>query len=219
MLRVFSYTADSPDPEDELWRAVELFNADLEMLAGADRAIAAAYRLRCLRSFSTGDGFSVLPHEGSVETFWVSNGFGLLRQNGPFPVLGLDGEHGSQPLGGHVTYLIPAVDDLVREGLFEIGGSAEEAVAVHHGVAVGDIVVLAGPGRSARAPPAPWLRVRSSCCPRHGVPLSPSGPDSHAAAAEGRRPAVRWSGSCSACSGVLVRCWRVGASPLTFLKA
>ncbi|MFI1769100.1 hypothetical protein ACH41H_44710 [Streptomyces sp. NPDC020800] len=164
MLRVFSYTAANSDTETELarvvalfnpdansdtetelWRAVALFNADLDMLAGADREVAAAYRARRLRSFSTGDGFSVRPPDGGAETFWVSDGFDLLRQAGPFPVLGLDAEHGSQPLGSRVTYLVPTLDDLVREGLFEVAGTAEAAIATHHGVAADDVVVLTGP--------------------------------------------------------------------------
>ncbi|MFE6274070.1 hypothetical protein ACFVQ9_35375 [Streptomyces goshikiensis] len=164
MLRVFSYTAETfdtktelarvvalfnPDTdsgtETELWRAVALFNADLDMLAGADREIAAAYRARRLRSFSTGDGFSIRPPDGGAETFWVSDGLDLLRQASPFPVLGLDAAHGSQPLGSRVTYLIPTLDDLVREGLFETTGTAEAAIATHHGVAADDVVVLTGP--------------------------------------------------------------------------
>lgn len=145
MLRVFSYTVHGADLESELWRAVEMFNADLDGLTGDDRRVAAEYRLRRLRSFSKGDGFSVLPTGGTVEEFRISTGYELLPHDGPFPQLALEGAHGSAALGHHLTYLIPARDDLIREGLFETGGvghvTAEQAVAVHHGVAPDDVVI------------------------------------------------------------------------------
>lgn len=152
MLRVFSYTVPDGDPEDELRRAVELFNTPMQMFVGADRATAAAYRLRRLRSFSPGDGFSVLPSGATAEQFWVSDGRQLLCRNGPFLKLALEGCRGSTPLGRHVTYLIPAVDALLREGLFET------AVAGRHGHH------LAGPARPLR-PGAANARRRPSRVP------------------------------------------------------
>ncbi|MGW1007467.1 hypothetical protein ACWDBD_44110 [Streptomyces sp. NPDC001118] len=150
MLRVFSYTVpDTGDAEAELWRAVELFNADLDWLTGDDHRVAAIYRARRLRSFSKGDGFSVLLTGGTAEEFRISNGYELLPHEGPFPQLALRSEHGSVALGVRLTYMLPARDSLVREGLFEIGGdgitTAEQAVAVHHGVAPESVLIVGRP--------------------------------------------------------------------------
>ncbi|OEV09247.1 hypothetical protein [Streptomyces nanshensis] len=150
MLRVFSYTTASAGPaEDELWRAVTLFNADEDMLSGDDWKIAAAYRFDHLRSFSRGDGFSVLEHGAGAEEFWISNGLALLRQPGPFPVLAVQAVRGSYLLGRRISYMIPALDRRVREGTFEIGGegdvSPQQAIAVHHGLAPEDVVIISAP--------------------------------------------------------------------------
>ncbi|WP_332758314.1 hypothetical protein [Streptomyces sp. MT206] len=145
MLRVYSYTVYGTDPESELWRAVELFNADLDWLTGDDRRVASAYRFRGLRSFSRGDGFSVLSSGAQAEEFRISNGYELLAHDGPFPELALEGGGVSRPLGSLLTYLLPARDDLVRTGLFEFGvdgpATARQAVAVHHGVPAEDVAV------------------------------------------------------------------------------
>ncbi|MEO3976983.1 hypothetical protein [Streptomyces sp. CAU 1734] len=146
MLRVFSYQAAPGDPETELWRAVEMFNGPPAFLAPGDRATAAAYRWRGLRSFSTGDGFSALEEGSARELFWVSNGVQLLPQTDAFACLAVDGRSGSQPLGGLVTYMIPAHSDQVRQGLFEAVTGSEAglrmAVGVHHGVTPGEVVLI-----------------------------------------------------------------------------
>ncbi|WP_329020353.1 hypothetical protein [Streptomyces sp. NBC_01601] len=150
MLRVFSYPVpDTADVEAELWRAVEMFNADLDWLTGDDHRVAAEYRFRRLRSFSRGDGFSVLPADGTAEEFRISNGYELLAHDGPFPQLALKSEHGSVALGSRLTYMLPVRDDLVREGLFEIDAhgprAAERAVAAHHGVPLGHVAITSRP--------------------------------------------------------------------------
>ncbi|MGW1976705.1 hypothetical protein [Streptomyces sp. NPDC001889] len=145
MLRVFSHTSAGTDAEREMWRAVEMFTTAVDLLAPQDRATAAAYGERGLRSLADGDGFSVQRADGGREEFWTVSGCVLAPRPGPFPLLALEGGPGSVPLGLRVTYLVPTVDDLVREGLFDAAGTPEKAVAAHHGVAAQDVVVLTGP--------------------------------------------------------------------------
>ncbi|MFF4933165.1 hypothetical protein ACFY2H_30395 [Streptomyces griseofuscus] len=149
MLRVFSYTVPDGNPETALWRAVEMFNAPAELLAPGDRATAAGYRERKLRSFSTGDGLSVLLQGSTAERFWVSNGLQLIPQPTAFERLGTEGNSVSQPLGETVTYLIPALGDQVRVGLFDTegadGADLRKAIAAHHAVAAGDVVIIPSP--------------------------------------------------------------------------
>lgn len=96
-----------------------------------------------------GDGFSVLPADGTAEEFRISNGYELLAHDGPFPQLALKSEHGSVALGSRLTYMLPVRDDLVREGLFEIDAhgprAAERAVAAHHGVPLGHVAITSRP--------------------------------------------------------------------------
>lgn len=149
MLRVFSYIAPAADPEAELWRAVHMFNAPRELLAPGDRGIAAAYRQRELRSFSTGDGFSVLQDNAAAERFWTSDGLQLLPQETAFERLGIEGRSASKPLGQPISYMIPVLGDGVREGLFEVGDAGSDdlrkAVAVHHGVPLAEVVIIPSP--------------------------------------------------------------------------
>ena len=145
MLRVFSYTVPDTDPDPELWRAVTVFNADQEFLAGDDAATATAYRARRLRSFSKGDGLSVRTGD-APERFWVSDGLHLLPQAGGYPELAAEGGHGSVPLGHLVAYLLPAGASFLREGRFELAEDthdcAEQAAADHHGVDPGQLLVI-----------------------------------------------------------------------------
>lgn len=145
MLPVYTYDAPDGPVEDQLWRAVMLFNGDPEFFTGEDRDLCTNYRDNHQRSFSPGDGFSVIT-EGSTQ-FWVSNGRSLDLLPGGFPSLAVDGDHGSVPSGQRITYRIPAFDRMVREGFFETGGpdrrTAQSAVAVFHGIAPRDVDVLA----------------------------------------------------------------------------
>ncbi|WP_432158585.1 hypothetical protein [Streptomyces sp. bgisy153] len=149
MLRVFSYVAPAGEPEAELWRAVHMFNAPRELLAPGDLATAAAYRKRKLRSFSAGDGFSVLPEDSTAERFWISDGLQLLPQDAAFERLATEGRSASQPLGQPISYMIPTLGDRVHEGLFEAddadSASLRKAVAVHHGVALAEVVIIPSP--------------------------------------------------------------------------
>ncbi|MFJ3182598.1 hypothetical protein ACIPJN_29990 [Streptomyces sp. NPDC086796] len=146
MLRVFSYQAVAGDPETELWRAVQMFNGPLALLAPGDRATASVYRQRRLRSFSTGDGFSILEAGSTAERFWVSNGVQLLPQTGAFACLAVEGRSGSQPFGEPATYMIPAHGDQIRQGLFEAvtGSEADlrKAIGIHHGVTHSEVVLI-----------------------------------------------------------------------------
>ncbi|MFF8992602.1 hypothetical protein ACF09H_22230 [Streptomyces sp. NPDC014983] len=146
MLRVFSYEVPDADPEPELWRAVEMFNAPLEILASGDRATALAYRQRGLRSFSAGDGFSVLEENSTAERFWTSNGLQLLPRTTAFAHLAIEGRSVSKPLGEPVTYVIPTLGDQIRQGLFEARTNVhldlQKAIAVHHGVEPDEVVII-----------------------------------------------------------------------------
>ncbi|MEO3976941.1 hypothetical protein [Streptomyces sp. CAU 1734] len=144
MLRVFSYQAPPGDPETELWRAVKMFNAPFELLARGDRAIAADYYRLHLRSFSPGDGLSVLPEGSTAEQFWTANGAQLQPQPAAFMYLTVEGIFGSEPLGEPVTYMIPLLGGQIREGLFEVGADADlqKAIATHHGVGHADVVII-----------------------------------------------------------------------------
>ncbi|WP_327359767.1 hypothetical protein [Streptomyces sp. NBC_01304] len=147
MLRVYSYASRSDWTEGELWHARAVFdvNRDWKTLEGHDRSIAAAYRLRRLRSFRIGDGFSVLQPGSGFEEFWTYNGHQMTRHEGPFPALALAGGEGSTPFGQPVTYLLPRRDDLVRDGLFETVGQGSaalhNAVAVHHGIPADEVAI------------------------------------------------------------------------------
>ncbi|WP_217231392.1 hypothetical protein [Streptomyces anulatus] len=146
MLRVFSYEVPDADPETELWQAVEMFNAPLEFLAPGNRATARAYRQRGLRSFSKGDGLSVLEENSTAERFWTSDGVQLLPRTAAFARLAIEGRSASEPLGEPVIYMIPALGDQIRQGLFEARGNVEaglqKAIAVHHGVGPNEVVVI-----------------------------------------------------------------------------
>ena len=143
MLRVFSYIASNGDPMSELWRAVEAFNADLDMLAGTSAELAHAYRARNLRSFSIGDGLSILSAPGHAERFWTSTGYSLDDHTGPYPTLGLHPDHGSTPLGRLVHYRLRAdPSHILRKGLFECAPYyAVSAVAELHGLTADDIAI------------------------------------------------------------------------------
>jgi hypothetical protein len=146
MLPVYAYDAPDGPVEDQLWRAVALFNGDPEFFDdSADHDLCADYRNKHQRSFCPGDGFSVIT-EGTTQ-FWVSNGRSLDPLPGGFPSLAVDGDHGSVPIGQRITYQVPAFNRQVREGFFEAGGpggqTAQNAVALFHGVDPKDVVVLA----------------------------------------------------------------------------
>ncbi|MEV7887511.1 hypothetical protein ACWD3I_26005 [Streptomyces sp. NPDC002817] len=147
MLPVYAYDAPDGPVEDQLWRAVMLFNGDPEFFDGEDRGLCADYRDKHQRSFSPGDGFSVVT--GGSTQFWVSNGRSLDPLPGGFPSLAVDGDHGSVPIGQQITYMIPDFGHLVREGLFEACGpvhrTAQSAVALFHEVDPRDVVILAIP--------------------------------------------------------------------------
>lgn len=149
MLKVFSYAVPDGEPEAELWRAVQMFNAPAAFLEPGDRVTAADYRERKLRSFSAGDGFSILSADSTGERFWVSDGLQLIPQSSAFEYLATEGRSGSAPLGKPVTYMIPALGDQVRAGLFEVedayGADLRKAIAAHHAVASGDVVIIPSP--------------------------------------------------------------------------
>ncbi|MFD3422624.1 hypothetical protein [Streptomyces decoyicus] len=143
MLPVYSYSVPHGPAEDQLWRAVMLCNADAEMLDGRDRAITADYRGKRLRSFSPGDGFSVIT--AGRQSFWVSNGRALVPLETGFTMLATEGDWGSVPIGQRVAYQVPMWDDLTREGHFEVGhryaATAAEAAALFHGIDTNDVAV------------------------------------------------------------------------------
>ncbi|MFJ8677359.1 hypothetical protein [Streptomyces sp. NPDC093589] len=167
MLPVYSYSAPDGPAEDQLWRAVMLCNADPEMLDGQDREITTDYRGKRLRSFSPGDGFSVIA--AGRQTFWASNGRALVRLDAGFITLAAEGGWGSVPTGHRVTYRVPMWDDLTRLGHFEFGhryaATAAEAVALFHGIGKNEVAITRDPVTSLRrspirypdgAPPPPY---------------------------------------------------------------
>ncbi|MFB6881265.1 hypothetical protein ACFCY8_10565 [Streptomyces noursei] len=143
MLPVYSYSAPHGPAEEQLWRAVVLCNADPEMLDGRDQEITTDYRDKGLRSFSPGDGFSVIA--AGRQNFWVGDGVTLTPLESGFTMLATEGGGGSVPIGQRIAYRVPMWDDLTREGHFEFGhryaATAAEAAALFHGIDTNDVVV------------------------------------------------------------------------------